>query len=85
MLIAQPDTVLHWHRDLFKWLWRRKSRHTGGKSPVRKELIALIRQMATENHRWGAERIHGELLKLGLHASKNSIQKYIEGIRPGGP
>ena len=27
LLILQPDTVLHWHRDLFKWLWRRKSRH----------------------------------------------------------
>jgi putative transposase len=26
LLILQPDTVLHWHRDLFKWLWRRKSR-----------------------------------------------------------
>src|SRR5258706_16456027 len=37
LLTLQPDTVLHWHRDLFKWLWRRKSRHTGGKSPVRKE------------------------------------------------
>ena len=50
LLILQPDTVIHWHRDLFKWLWRWKSRHTGGRSPVRKELIALIRQMATENH-----------------------------------
>ena len=85
LLILQPDTVLHWHRDLFKWLWRRKSRHTGDKSPVRKELIALIRQMSTENRRWGAERIQGELLKLGLHASKSSIQKYIERIRAGGP
>jgi putative transposase len=85
LLILQPDTLLHWHRDRFKWLWRRKSRHTGGKRPVRKELIALIRQMATENRRWGAERIQGELLKLGLHASKSSIQKYIERIRTDGP
>jgi putative transposase len=85
LLILQLDTVLHWHRDLFKWLWRRKSRHTGSKSPVRKELIALIRHMATENRRWGAERIRGELLKLGRHASKSSIQKYIEPVRTGGP
>ena len=85
LLILQPDTVLHWHRDLFKWLWRRKSRHTGGKSPVRKELIALIRQMATENRRWGAERIQGALLKLSLHVSKSSIQKYIERLRTNGP
>src|SRR5258707_11678349 len=44
LLILQPDTVLHWHRDLFKWLWRRKSRHTGGKKPGRKEIILLLLQ-----------------------------------------
>jgi putative transposase len=85
LLIVQPDTVLHWHRDLFKWFWRGKSRHTGGRSPVRKELIALIRKMATENRSWGAERIRGELLKLGLYASKSSIQKYVEHVRTDGP
>lgn len=51
---------------------------------MRRELIALIRQMATENRHRGAERNQGELLKLGLHASKSSIQKDIERIRTGG-
>jgi putative transposase len=38
--------------------------------------------MAKENRLWGAERIHGELLKLGILAAKATIQKYIRQIRP---
>jgi hypothetical protein len=45
--VIQPATLLRWHRDLFKWVWRRKSRHTGGKAPLSDETIALIRQLAT--------------------------------------
>ncbi len=82
LLIIQPATLLRWHRELFKWVWRRKSQHRGGKPPLSAEIIALIRQMATENRLWGAKRIRGELLKLGLHVSKSSIQKYIDQVRP---
>lgn len=41
--------------------------------------------MACENHTWGAERIHGELLKLGIRVSKRTIQKYLRGVRPVQP
>jgi putative transposase len=47
--IIQPDTLLRWHRDLFKWVWRRKSQRKGGKPPLAAEVIALIRQMTVEN------------------------------------
>ena len=76
LLIVQPETLLRWHCDLFKWLWRRKTRHTGGKRPLSTEIIALIQQMISENRLWGVKRIRGELLKLGLHVSKSTLQKY---------
>ena len=82
LLIIQPETVLRWHRELFKWLWRRKSRHTGGKEPISDEVVALIKRMATENRLWGAKRIRGELLKLGPHVSKSVIQKYMHQMQP---
>ena len=51
------------------------------------ETVALIRTMAPENALWGAERIRGELLKVGIKASKRTVQKYIRAARlhpPGG-
>ena len=49
------------------------------------ETIALIREMAVKNRLWGAERIRGELLKLGMHVCKRTIQKYMRGIRTKPP
>jgi transposase InsO family protein len=43
--------------------------------------IDLIRRMATDNLLWGAERIRGELLKVGIHVAKRSIQKYLRRLR----
>mgnify|MGYP001820099486 CR=1 FL=1 len=75
-MIVQPETVLRWHRDLFRSVWRRKSwPRRRGKPPLTDDLISLIRQMAKDNLTWGAERIRGELLKLGLRVSKSTVQK----------
>ena len=54
--------------------WRRKSQ---GKPKITAETIALIEKMAKENQLWGAERIRGELLKLGIEVSKRTIQRYM--------
>ncbi len=40
--------------------------------------------MAIENKAWGAERIRGELLKLGIRVSKRTIQRHVRGVRPPG-
>ena len=45
----------------------------------------MIRQIATDNRLWGAERIRGELLKLGLRVCKRTIQKYMRGVRTQQP
>jgi hypothetical protein len=85
LVIVQPDTLLRWHRELFRWYWKRKSKTRTHKPKVAAETIALIRQMARENRLWGAERIRGELLKLGLHVCKRTIQKYMRAVRTKPP
>jgi putative transposase len=82
LVIVQPETVLRWHRDLFRWVWRRKSRpRRRGKPPLTDDIVSLIKQMAKENRTWGAERIRGELLKLGIKVAKSTIQRYIYQVR----
>ena len=79
--IVQPDTLLRWHRDLFRFYWRLKSKRKQNKPKIPPETIDLIRKMAKENHLWGAERIRGELLKLGIKVCKRTIQKYLPKVR----
>jgi putative transposase len=85
LVIVQPETLLRWHRELFRLVWKRKSKATSHKPKVAAETIALIRQMAKDNRLWGAERIHGELLKLGIRVCKRSIQKYLKNVRTQQP
>ena len=75
--IVQPDTLLRWHRDLFRFYWRLKSKRKQNTPKIPPETIDLIREMAKENCLWGAERIRGELLKLGIKVCKRTIQKYM--------
>ena len=79
--IVQPDTLLRWHRDLFRSYWRRKSRSKHRKPRISPAIIKLIKQITKDNLLWGAERIRGELLKLGIKISKRTIQKHMAKIR----
>jgi transposase InsO family protein len=87
LLIVKPETVLRWHRELFRWVWRRKaqSKRAIGRPRLPKEQVTLIRRLAKENLTWGAERIRGELLKLGLPIARSTIQRYLKGRRAAGP
>src|SRR5689334_1915824 len=85
LLIIQPETLLRWHRQGFRLFWRRKSAPRSRPSPLAKATIELITQMARDNPLWGAERIRGKLLKLGLRVSKRTIQKYMGRARPTHP
>ncbi len=78
--IVNPGTLLRWHRRLFKLIWRRKSRPKSQPARLPRETIDLIQRMATDNP-WGAERIRGELLKLGIKVSKRTVQKYMRRVR----
>jgi putative transposase len=73
-LLVQPATILRWHRTGLRMFWRRRSR-PGGRPPTGN--ASLIRLIAASNPRWGAERIRGELLKLGIRVAKRTVQKYM--------
>jgi transposase InsO family protein len=75
--IAQPETLVRWHRAAFRRYWRWKSNSRGGRPPIESELRVLIRRMSTENQLWGAPRIHGELLKLGFSVAQSTVAKYM--------
>jgi hypothetical protein len=85
LFLVQPETLLRWHREAFRLFWSRKSKAHSYKPKVAAETIALIREMAKNNRLWGAERIRGELLKLGVHVCKRTIQKYIKNVRTHQP
>ena len=84
LLIVQPETLIGWHRQAFRWFWRQRSQPPSTRPKIPAETVALIQTMACDNRLWGAERLRGELLKLGIHVSKRTIQKYMRlgRIRP---
>ncbi len=78
LVIVKPETVIAWHRKGFRLFWTWKSRRwRGGRAPVPREVRDLIRRMSRENPLWGAPRIHGELLKLGIEVSEATVSKYM--------
>ena len=81
--IVQPDTVLRWHRSGFRLYWRWKSQARSGRPQIPIEVRSLIRRMSVENPLWGAPRIHGELLKLGIEVAQSTVAKYMIKRRPG--
>ena len=75
--IVQPETVIRWHRTGFRLYWRWKSRSRGGRPRIPGEIRRLIREMSLANRLWGAPRIHGELLKLGIEVVQSTVAKYM--------
>ena len=69
----------------FRLLWRWRSAPRSREPRVSPETVALIQRMAGENRLWGAERIRGELLKLGIALGKRTIQRHMRGARPPPP
>ena len=88
LAIVQPGTVVRWHRAGFRmyWKWLSRRGRRPGRPPLPREVRDLIRRMASENS-WGAPRIHGELLRLGLEVSERSVSRYLRSLadprRPG--
>ena len=79
--IVKPDTVIRWHRDGFRAYWRWKSGSRGGRPGTPTEIRQLIRQLSIANPFWGAPRIHGEFLKLGIDVSQTTVAKYMAKAR----
>jgi putative transposase len=74
--LIKADTVVGWQRQGFKMYWARLSRReSAGRRSVSTEVRVLIRKMSQANPYWGAPRIHGELLKLGIKISERTVSR----------
>ena len=76
MVLVKPVTVVQWHRKGFRFYWRWRSRRPG-RPKIGTEIRALIRRMSRANPLWGAPRIHGELLKLGIKISQATVGRWM--------
>ena len=82
LVIVKPETVVAWRRKAFRLFWTWKIRRgKPGRPAVAREVRDLIRRMSKENPGWGAPRIHGELLKLGINIGETSVSKYLVRTR----
>lgn len=84
LIVVKTETVVSWHHAGFRLLWRWRSRGTAGRPGLGAEVRSIIRQMKCENPRWGAPRIHGELLQLGIDVPEASVSRYLRRLRPRG-
>src|ERR1051326_130479 len=84
LVIVQPATVVSWQRRRFKRYWWNlsQSKHPG-RPQVSAQICSLIRTMASANPLWGAPRIHGELLKLGIEISERTVSRLMPKKRTG--
>jgi len=85
LLIVQPDTLLRWHRHAFRLVWRAKSATALKRPQIAPTTVALIERLAAENPLWGAERVRGELIKLGVRVGKRTVQRHMRSTRPPRP
>ena len=76
LVIVRPETVLDWQRRRFRRFWSQLSRHTNpGRPRTNADIRKLVKTMAEANVGWGAPRIHGELLKLGIDVSERTVSR----------
>ncbi len=83
--IIRPATVLRWYRAGLRLFWQAKSRATSQEPRIAAETIARIKELAASNRLWGADRIRGELRKLGIAVAKRTIQRHMRQARPSPP
>jgi len=78
LVIVKPETVVRWHRAGFRryWTWKSRKRRPG-RPRVSREVRELIQDMCRANVTWGAPRVHGELMKLGISISQAAVSKYM--------
>jgi putative transposase len=76
LIFVKPATIIGWHRKLVKKKWD-YSKRKNGRPPITDELTKLIAEIKNNNKRWGAKKIKGELRKLGISISKDTILKIL--------
>src|SRR3982074_1235946 len=84
MVLVKPTTVIQWHRKGFRLFWRWRSRRSG-RPKIGADIRALLRRMSKANPLWGAPRIHGKLLKLGIKISQATVGRWMPWRAKGPP
>src|SRR5262249_44628389 len=86
LVIVTPGTVLRRQRRRVREHWTTLSGQPPvGRPPINAEIAALVRKMAAKNPLWGAPRIHGELMTLGLDVAVRTISRLIPKRRSPPP
>ena len=82
LILVQPETVVRWHRAIFKacWAWLSRHRTRPGRKRISAELHKLIFRMVAENPSWGTPRIHGELTMLGFNLSERTVSRWMRRV-----
>ena len=84
--VLRPETIMRWHRQGFRAYWRWRSQARAGRPRVPKDVRNLICEISLANPLWGAPRIHGEILKLGLDVAQSTVATYmVKHHRPPSP
>ncbi len=83
ILVVTPQTLLGWHRRVARRRWTYPT-PPRGQPPVPQQVQALTVRLASENPRWGYQRIRGELPRLGCRVSASSIARVLRasGLQP---
>ena len=84
-LLATPDAIVRWHRDIVRRRWAARSmRGKTGRPAARRNIRALVLRLARENPDWGYRRIHGELAGPGAKVAASTVWEILKnaGIDP---
>src|SRR6266487_6391625 len=83
VFLIRPETLLRWHRNMVRQRWTYPTTRNG-RPAISEEVQQLVVRLARENPRWGYQRIHGELLRLGIRVSASSIRRALRahGLDP---
>jgi hypothetical protein len=83
IFVVTPETLLRWHCRMMRRRWTYPALPRG-RPPIPEWLQTLIVRLATENPRWGYQRIRGELLRLGYRVSASSVARVLRanGLQP---
>jgi len=76
--IVQAETVKRWRqRGFWHYVLGKGRRRRPGRPAIEPEIRSLIQRVSIKNVLWGAPRIHGELLKLGVNVCQTTVAKYM--------
>jgi hypothetical protein len=76
LIVVQPDTAVRWHRQWLRRHWTKRSRQGRlGRPSTAVAIRTLVDRMGAANPLWGAPRIHGEQITLGIAVSERTVSR----------